>query len=427
VGVLQTPGQDRPPTTRKRRLWTVAPGPPPSAQPYEGLEILNEIPTATGLALFEWLRAAHLWAKVDREKAVGLFWPAETKDVVTSMGWHTIEPPLDAIAASFAQLVATPERVGSDRLAAACTTVSEWATEAGNVATAAAFAEAAARLSPDDPGLCFRAGRANRHNTAYDRAVLWFQRGTGMARRSADWTAYIDCWIGWGNLEIARGRFNAAERLLIRAYRAAQKHNLPELGGAAQHDLFMLCVDQRRLSDAYVHASKALALYPPDHPFYPYLIHDLAQTWVVEGWATLALPILMAVRQLITSQPVLLQINGNVAGAAGMAGDMDTFYAAWDAVSAVAARSLPHVAGALSSVAEGAWALRLHRQAADVASTALRFAQQRQERAEEQRARSLLDKLRRAEPPPRLREPPHEVRTLADLLLTRLQERTEQT
>lgn len=247
-----------------------------------------------------------------------------------------------------------------------------------------------------------------------------------MARRSADWTAYIDCWIGWGNLEIARGRFNAAERLLIRAYRAAQKHNLPELGGAAQHDLFMLCVEQRRFSDAYAHASKALALYPEKNPFYPYLIHDLAQTWAFEGWAAIALPILMAVRRFITSQPVLLQINGNIAGAAGLVGDIDAFYAAWDAVSGVVTRPLPYAAAALLSVAEGAWALRLHRQAADVASTALKFAHQREERADEQRARGLLDKLRRAEPPPDLREPPEDVRILADLLLARLQERTEQ-
>jgi hypothetical protein len=108
-----------------------------------------------------------------------------------------------------------------------------------------------------------------------------------------------------------------------------------------------------------------------------------------------------------------------------MVGDMDAFYAAWDAVSAVATRPLPYAAGSLLSVAEGAWALRLHRQAADAATIALRFAQQRQERAEEQRARGLLDKLRRAEPPSGLQEPPPEVRDLADLLLTRLQARTE--
>jgi hypothetical protein len=247
-----------------------------------------------------------------------------------------------------------------------------------------------------------------------------------MARRSANWTAYVDCWLGWGNLEIARGRFEAAERLLSRAYRAARKHNLRELGAAAQHDMFMLCVDQRKFSDAHVHASEAFTLYSRDHPSLPYLIHDIAQTWALEGFGALALPILTAARKLLTAPLDQLHIAGNIAGAAGQAGDMDAFYEAWSVVDHLATRPVPYAAAALISVAEGAYALRLHRQAADAATSAVRFAQQRQEVTEEQRARELLEKLRRGDPLPPSREPPKESRALAMLLLARLQERTEQ-
>src|SRR5215207_3335706 len=124
MGLHQTPGQDRPPATPKRRLWTVAPAPQPSAQKYEGFEILQEIPTATGLALFEWLRAVLLWIDTDPDRAASLFRPVR-KSHVTSWGLKTVAPPLDTIAVPFAQLIAAPERARAERLASACTSVSD--------------------------------------------------------------------------------------------------------------------------------------------------------------------------------------------------------------------------------------------------------------------------------------------------------------
>ncbi|HKP75574.1 MAG TPA: hypothetical protein VJT67_08530 [Longimicrobiaceae bacterium] len=425
MGVLQTPGQDRPPTTRKRRLWTVAPGPPPSAQAYEGLEILNEIPTETGLTLFEWLRDVRLWTSVDPATAKDLFAVSYQPGRVTSWGATLQDSSLTAPGEIFAALVAEPDHVRSEQLAPACTAMADWATEWGHVATAAAFAEAAAWLLPDDPDLCFRAGRADRRNVAFHRAVLWFHRGIGLARRTANWTAYVDCWLGWGNLEISRGRLTAAERLLDRAYRAARKHNLRELGAAAQHDMFMLAVDQRKFAEAHVHASAAFSLYSPDHPSLPYLMHDVAQTWALEGYGKLALPILATSRQVLTSPSDQLHIAGNTAGAAGQAGDMDTFYEAWAVVDQLATRPVPYAAAALIAVAEGAFALGLNRQATDAATKAFRFAEQRQEITEEKRALELMESIRRADPPPSPAVPPPDVEALASLLLQRLREMTK--
>jgi hypothetical protein len=196
-------------------------------------------------------------------------------------------------------------------------------------------------------------------------------------------------------------------------------------GAAAAHDLFTLSLDERHFADCYSHAAEAFALYAPEHPSIPFLIHDLAQAWSLDGYAGVALPILTAVRQVITAPFAQVQIAGNIAGAAGLAGDVDAFYAGWDQVSILATRPIPYAAAALASVAEGAYALRLYRQATEAATDALRMAQARQEPTEERRARELLDRIRKAEPPPVQRTPPEYVRELAARLLARLNERTE--
>jgi len=418
MAILKKPGEDRPSTARKRRLWSIGPAPRPSAQWFEGYLILEELPTDLGLMIFQWYRGVLLWMDVRQEEAQGLFMPTgEDLEVV---------PELLGVRPVFVGLIETPEGVQRETLCSACSLVSEWASTMGFIATSVQFSEAAALLDPRDPDLCFRAGRANRHFVAYDRAVLWFQRGTGIARRSANWTAYIDCWLGWGNLEIARGRYNEALRQLNRAYRAATKYNLPALGAAAQHDMFMLAVDRQNFGEAYQHALAALALYDSDDPNYPYLIHDLAQTWALDGYGALALPLLVAMRRIIVVPSAQIQIEGNIAGAAGQNGDMDTFFSAWDYVSANATKPLPYVAAALVSVAEGAYALKLYRQAAEAATTALRFAKERQEPSEEHRALALLENLRLGEPPPALRVPPSELRDLARTLVAQLNARAEQ-
>jgi hypothetical protein len=189
----------------------------------------------------------------------------------------------------------------------------------------------------------------------------------------------------------------------------------------------MLAVDQQKFGEAYQHASTALALYAPAHPSYPYLVHDLAQTWALDGYGVLALPLLVAMRRIIVVPNAQIQIEANIAGAAGQTGDMDAFFSAWDYVSANATKPLPYVAAALASVAEGAYALKLYRQASEAATTALRFARQRQEATEEQRALNLLERLRLGHPPPEPRAPPAELRDLAKTLVAQLNARAEQT
>jgi tetratricopeptide (TPR) repeat protein len=425
MAVLKKSGEDRPPSTRKRRLWTIAPAPSLPARPFDGCEIIEELPTPVGLALFDWARAVHLWAHAEGATA-GLFGEAVIRDRIPGWALQALEDPIREACGAFERLILHPESIRSQDLVRVCLAIAEWATEEGFGGTAALYHEAACWASPDDPELAFRAGRANRRNVAYDRAVLWFQRGRGLARRSGHRTAYVDCLLGWGNLEIARGRFEAGRRRLVQAFRAARRFNLPELGAAAQHDLFMLSVDERKFREAYRHASAALAMYSPSDAGFPFLVHDLAQTWALEGYGEIALPVLQAVRPFIQAPSGQVQIVGNIAGAAGLAGDIETFFAAWDEVSRYAGRPAPFVAAALAPIAEGAFALRLNRQAVDAATRALRIAQQREEPIEERRARELLERVRSGGPPQQSPRPPDEIKTLATLLLSTLAERTDQ-
>lgn len=425
MAVLKKPGEDRPPTRLTRRLWTVAPAPMLPASTFDGYGIIEENPSPTGLVLFRWFRAVHLWVTTDPTSVGSLFEEADASRPCPAWVRQSVPQELCQQTAIYDRVATAPASVVPADLAAACAKVSEWASEGGNVVTATAFIEAAAWLQPDNPDLIFRAGRANRHSVAYGRAGLWFQRGIDVSRRSGNWTSYIDCLLGWGNLEIARGRFGEARRLLARAYRTARKYNIRELGAAAQHDLFVLCVDEKRFDDAYQHASAALNLYSNHDAPFPYLVHDLAQTFALDRYGVLALPLLTAVRPLIDAPSSQVQIAGNIAGAAGLAGDLDRFYDAWEEVSRLATRPAPYVAAALISVAEGAHALHLTRQAIEAASKGYQFAQQRQEATEERRATELLEKLRLGTTPAPSRDPPERIRELADVLLDRLRKRTD--
>jgi hypothetical protein len=231
----------------------------------------------------------------------------------------------------------------------------------------------------------------------------------------------VDNYLGWGNLEIIRGREVQARTLLLKGFRAATKYNLRDLSARAQHELFMLAVQQNEYSTAYDHAMVALQLYPRDNPFFPYLVHDLAQTWVCQHYGSVALPLLIASRSVITGHD--MEIAANIAGAAGLDGDRDQFEAAWDEVALKTTRAIPKAASALISVAEGAFALRLTKQAIEIGERAVKFARERGELNDEARARALVERIRageRLEPS----KPPDKVHQLAKLLMKELPLRT---
>jgi tetratricopeptide (TPR) repeat protein len=416
MAFLITAGHDRPTINKKRRQWSIAPAPAPSSAHFEGYELFTELPNVVGLVLFRWIRDVTLWATSVRGVSQELFRETAAPDRLPEWACEKVDR-FRAQANVFANLVIAPGSTDPADVVRACVEISEWADEENFTATAAAFVEAAARVHPLDPELAFRAGLLNRRNAVYGRSALWYQRGIGIARRTASWPSYVDNFLGWGNLEIIRGREVPARKLLMKGYNAAKKYNLRDLSARAQHELFMLAVQQDDYITAYDHAMLALQLYPRDNPFFPYLVHDLAQTWVCQRYGSVALPLLIEARSIIAGHD--MEIAANIASAAGLDGDRDQFEAAWDEVALETTKAIPKAASALISVAEGACALRLMNQAIEIAERALRFAGERGELNDQARARVLLEKLRagdRFEP----MKPPDKVQQLATLLMKEL-------
>lgn len=415
--LLITAGNDRPTTSKRRRRWSIAPEPRPSSAHFEGYELFEEFPNELGLVLFRWFRDVRLWATSDRTAGQELFRESTSPDLLPRWASSDVDQQLCGVANVFADLVVFPASTDPDDVVRACMNVSTWADSENFTATAAAFMETAAWVRPLDADLAYRAGLLNRRNAAYGRSTLWYQRGIGVGRRTGNWPSYVDNYLGWGNLEIIRGRAGLARTLLLKGYKAAMKYNLRDLGARAQHELFMLAVQQDEYSIAYDHAMVALRLYPRDNPFFPYLVHDLAQTWVCQHYSSVALPLLIASRSVIAGHD--MEIAANIAGAAGLDGDRDQFDAAWDEVALKTTKAIPRAASALISVAEGAFALRLTKQAIEIAERAGKFAHERGELNDKERACALLERIRAGE---RLEPttPPGKVCQLARLLMKEL-------
>jgi tetratricopeptide (TPR) repeat protein len=420
--ILMSAGQDSPPISPKRRRWSVAPAPAPPAAAFEGYAFFRELPNVSGLLLFRWFRDVILWVGSSPRHRQGLFREATDPELLAGWACDNVEEALRSPARVFADLTLSPATISEEEIIGACIAVAIWAGEQGNTAAAAAFYDAAAWVQPLDPEHAYRAGLGNRRNAAYGRSKSWFQRGIGIARRTANWPSYVLIYLAWGNLEIIRGREVEARALLMKGFKAASKYNLRDLSARAQHDLFMLAVQQDDYSGAYQHAHLALQLYPRDNPFFPYLVHDLAQTWACQRFGSVALPLLLVVRSIISGHE--MEIAGNVAGAAGLVGNRDLFDQASDEVCLRTTKAIPKAASALISVAEGAFALRLIGQAIEFGERALKFAIERQEVSDEKRARELLDRLRRGD---RIEpvQPPELVQHLATLLMKELPMGTE--
>jgi tetratricopeptide (TPR) repeat protein len=286
----------------------------------------------------------------------------------------------------------------SASITAACLKISAWAGRQGYFQTASHFAEAAAAVRPRDPGAAFAAGRAARWQAAYERAEQWFDRSLALARRNGDFAAYIDARLGKGTLHAQLGRRAAARDEFVLAWRTAKKHKIRELGAAAQHNLLAQAYEERRYDEAASHATLALRLYGARHTRFPYIAHDMAQLWTALGFFAPALPVFRAVRSFIDAPAERVQLMANIGRAAAGAGDTDGFHAAWDEVTRHARAGTQYVAAAYVNLAEGALLLRNPQQAAELAERGLEAARRRGERAEEENALALLNRIRGGHP-----------------------------
>ncbi len=393
---------------RRRWRWHVPPALMHGPETLEGGEILEEMTGAAAVVLWETVRDVSLWGSVPAEERAGLFHAAaherRLREIQQSGLDAVLEPPLQGVAA----LLRDPAGTTEAAVTAACREVSEWAVGRDLPGTALAFAQAAAIASPTNAAAGLRVGQLARARAEYPRAESWFRRTIGLGRQAKDWASYAEAFLGLGNLYVQRGNYPAARRFHIRGLRAARRHGMRDVQGRALHDLFVIAAQTDQVGEAHEFARAAHRAYGPTHPRLPRLASDLAYFWLLRGHFAPALEVFRAVLPGLREPSERLVGWGNIARAAGAAGDRPAFEQAWDEIWSFAGEwhTRANAAQALLDVSRGAASLREWARAERAATAARDIAQRRGENRVLVEAESVLDSVTRKRGPEAPATPP---------------------
>lgn len=321
----------RVPQRKTQRRWRVPPALKRGDEIFEGLGVLDELSGERGLVLWQSLRDALLWADAQDDERNALFSPdAERARMAMILGAQPA-PELEEPLSVLARMLGEPARISEETVALACRRVAQWSDDEGLLATALAFAQAAATVTPGDAGAAFAVGKLARRRAEYARAETWFRRTIALARQIGDWATYAQAFIGLGNLYMHRGNFPVARRFLLRAVRAAQRNSLHAIEGAARHDWFVLATNADRVEEAQQMARAAFEAYGPQHPGVPRLAHDVGYWWTTQGYYARALPVVRSSLAHFVQADDRLSGWSSIARATGGLGDRAAFREAWDA------------------------------------------------------------------------------------------------
>lgn len=404
----------RPPRKPRRRWrWHVPPALMHGAEQLEGGEILVEMEGAQAFVMFQLARDITLWGSADPDErrpdpeATGVeVHSAERASFFTADAYPRLieqleaagfDAAVDAPLRDAAEVLRAPGEVTRAQLTAACLAVSEWADERELLGTALAFAQAGAIASPRDPAMGYRVGLLARRRAEYPRAESWFRRVIGLGRQAKDWESYAQAFRGLANLYIQRGSYQPARRFLIRCLRAARRHGLRELQAKTYHDLFAIAVQTDQFGEANDLARLAFRAYGPRHPRLAVLASDIGLLWLLRGEFAAALDVLRAAHPHIAHPCERLLSWGNIARAAGGAGDRATYDQAWDDIWSYAGdwHNRENAPWALMDAARGATTLGDWPRAERAAATAREIAVRRKEAHVLAEADSVLDSVTR--------------------------------
>jgi tetratricopeptide (TPR) repeat protein len=401
--------------TARQRIRRTIPQPSLLTRPFEGADILEELPPEAAHELFQRARDVALWSGT----------PADVRDELLAGGRFSLLAPVDQAlrepVSTLRRIVTRPASATPQSIADACTAISDWAADEGFTRTCIYFAELAAASVPNDSLATIKAGRINRFHAQYERAKHWFECAVDVSRVQENRSAQASALLSWGNLEFQRGNHFAARRLFGRAWRVAKKYHLREEGGAARHNQMTLALELGKFDEAQEHAVAALRFYGKGYERLPYFAHDVAQLWNWQRFYVLAIPIFTIVKDLIVPEE-RLKCMANLGRAAAGVGDASTFFDAWREVTTYdGRRAAPDLAEAYINIGEGALLLGLYARAHEVASRALIIARQRGDEANEEQANSILRRVAVQEERPAPAHPPDSARALARWLTKALQ------
>jgi tetratricopeptide (TPR) repeat protein len=356
--------------------------------------VLSEVPGDAGFLLWQSVRDISLWSSLPDERAALFATGAHGRRVAAVRSLDDL-PPQQRTQLVAAAEVLTGEADGGE-LAEACAALGAWAEQKGWLATALAFFQAAALASPREPARAYRVGQLARRRAEYARAETWFRRTVALARQAGEWEPYVQAFLGLGNLYRQRGALGGARHQHVRALRAARRHSMKELQGAALHNLCVVAIESGHPRRAQDYARKAFEAYGPHHERLPVLAHDVAYFWSTRGDFARALPIFRAVLAWIGRPAQRLTVYANIARAAGGLGEREAFEGAWaeaqrliegEEVSETAAQAWLDLALGASSL--GAW-----ERAEQAAARAIALGRERREGRIRAQAEEVLESAR---------------------------------
>ncbi|HEX2187797.1 MAG TPA: tetratricopeptide repeat protein [Longimicrobiaceae bacterium] len=386
---------DAPPRKPRRRWrWHVPPAIVHGPEALEGTEILSEYTGELGLVLWQSVRDISLWSSITPpEGRAGLFGPSAGKRRAAALLAADPDPGLTGPLSTIARILEDPAGTSAEQVMLACREISLWADTRGTLATALAFAQAAAFACPGNAASGLRVGQLARRRAEYARSETWFRRTIGLALQARDWNSYAEAFNALGNLYLQRGNLPVARQLQIRAYRAAKRHSLRSVLAASLHDMFVIAVKSGQAGDAEALARNAFEAYDPQNPRVVPFAHDVAYFWMSRGQFAPALSVFQALAPQIRTHADRHRMLGSIARAAGGAGDRGTFAEAqegiWRTIQSSDARET--AAEVLLDLARGAAALGAWADAEKAARSAEEIATERQEAQSVLTAQAVLE------------------------------------
>lgn len=399
---------DQEPRKRRKRSIRLSPAPPAILfgpdEVFTGTSIVQEFQEQAGTVLWQAVRDVVLWSSSPRDRRASLFARSALSRTLKRVKRATAAAPeLRAMLVELNTAVlggaGTPETV-----AAASLCVSQWAEDHERLATALAYAQAAALANPTDAGAAVSVGRLAAIRGENPRAETWYRRAAVLARRTNAHEAQVLAQCGIAQLLAIRSETVAARRHFLFSYRRAQRHGFRELIGPPLQELLELALRAPLpTDDPEDWARTALRAYGPSHPAVPR---------VTALWARFRLTRTPPVPVLDTEDPIPLrgtrperaQLLAILAREAAAAGVLSEYEAAWresQSLLDATADTPPHEreVTALMQLAEAARAAGHWDRAVEVAEEALRRAREADLDATAAAAEALADTLRRRSDP----------------------------
>ncbi|HEX6037178.1 tetratricopeptide repeat protein [Longimicrobium sp.] len=324
-----------------------------------GADLVRELPAEVSLSVWQTLRSVLLWAAEDPGLRGDLFEPCAMTEWETEL----LENDWDAdVRCPLAVLVGQLGRQGdasAETIAHACLSVTDWALEHGYVATALAYAEAAALSWPQHPRYAWLAGRLMRAHGRPREAEAWLKRAERAANRLADWEGRTLSLNSLGNLYYGMGNYSQAAKMHRDALKVARRHRLRKREGEILHDLFVATWYMGYAEEAEQYARAALEVYKDGHPRLATLAHDVAFSWVAEGYYGRALTVLQGLERYFELPSERIRVLASIARAAGGCNATEMFSSAAKEIWTLADRqdAGQGVAAALVELARGATSL----------------------------------------------------------------------